>query len=988
MADKRENYDLFPIPRNFGEDGVSFNGISRRNLAEGIILAIASGYPMFRFIPASLSLRIILLCFISLPLFFIGLVGMGGESLSQYFATVIRWLFTRRRLRYYIDQGEPEPPKEKGPARIKAVFRKKDKDALQYKKVRQPKKKKPKRASLFDRFFPSRKTGADTEQEEEAPKSRRIKNQAQTFFPVADIRGGMICTKDKRYIKIVEIVPINFLLRSADEQRDIIMSFAELLRIAPVTIQFKSNANRADISAFLARTREEIEREQNPKCRELGRDYIEHIQSIATNNAISRRFFAIFEYVNPLPSYHPAEQEIRFVLEATVRNFRSYLSRCGNSIVELDGEEEENEYLLNLFHTLLDHYNVEELSRQDKVDRAFKMRLAGDNLDEMCTADYICPDEIDLSHAKYTVIDGVYHAYLYIPSTGYKTVVGAAWLSPLIGAGEAIDVDLFLHKQPSDRMQVQVSRNLRINKAKMSEVSSTSMDFNKMDDIMQSGYYLQRGLNDGQEFFYLTVLVTVKAYSKKDLDNRVGEVVKMMTAKQVTLRNCSYLQEAAFLSTLPLARLDPKLYKLGKRNVLTNTAASTYMFTAYEICDDAGVLIGTNEHNNSLVILDLFNARKYKSPHLTIIGTTGSGKTFTLQALGTRLRRKHVKTYVICPIKGHEFKRCTDAIGGSFIRLSTGSPHTINVMEIRPIDNSTNELIDGEMEEQSLLSMKIDSLLIFFSIIMPEMSNVEQQLLDEALMKTYADFGITTENASLLDPEKPGQYKKMPILEDLHRHLLGEEKAERVAIILNRFVNGSAQSFNRQTSVDLSNPYTVIDLTYLKGKTLLAAGMFIALDLIWDMARQNRVEQKAIIIDECWQLIGSHSNALAAEYVVEIAKVARAYNTSAIFATQDINDFFSLEGGKYGKAIIANSKTKIILNLEPHEAETAGEILNLTATEVHKIKHFERGHGLLSSNGNNIAVKFQVSDKERALATTDPEELKAILEKKRVIKPD
>ena len=192
MADKRENYDLFPIPRNFGEDGISFNGISRRNLAEGIILAIASGYPMFRFIPASLSLRIILLCFISLPLFFIGLVGMGGESLSQYFATVIRWLFTRRKLRYYIDQGEPEPPKEKGIARIKAIFRKKDKDTLQYKKVRQPKKKKPKRASLFDRFFPSRKTAADQEQEEEAPKSRRIKNQAQTFFPVADIRYDLV----------------------------------------------------------------------------------------------------------------------------------------------------------------------------------------------------------------------------------------------------------------------------------------------------------------------------------------------------------------------------------------------------------------------------------------------------------------------------------------------------------------------------------------------------------------------------------------------------------------------------------------------------------------------------------------------------------------------------------------------------------------------------------------------------------------------------
>ena len=791
----------------------------------------------------------------------------------------------------------------------------------------------------------------------------------------------MIVTKDGRYIKIVEIQPINFLLRSASEQRDIIMSFAELLRIAPVKLQFKSNANRADISKFLEHTAEELRQEENPACVEMDKDYIQHIQTIATNNAISRRFFAIFEFENQLPAYRPSEKEIKFALESAARNFRSYLSKCGNSTVEFGSEKEENEFLLQLFHTLLDHYNTEETSLQDKIDRAFKLRLAGGNLEEMCTADYACPDDLDFRHARYVVIDGVYHAYLYIPSSGYKTLVGAAWLSPLINAGEAIDVDLFLHKMPSDRMQVQVSRNLRINKAKISEVSTTSADYNKMGDIMESGYYLQRGLNDGQEFFYLNVLVTVKAFSRKDLENRVTEVIKMMTAKQITLKYCAYMQERAFLSTLPLAKLDPKLYGLGKRNVLTNTAASTYMFTSFEICDESGILLGTNEHNNSLVVLDLFNQKKYKNPHLTILGTTGSGKTHTLQCLATRMRRKHVATYVIAPLKGHEFVRATKAIRGQFIRISTGSPHCINVMEIRPMDNSANELLDGEMEEQSYLSMKIDSLLIFFSIIMPEMTNIEEQLLDEALVKTYADFGITNDNSTLWDPQRPGRFRPMPILGDLYANLKSNPKSERLAIVLSRFVNGSAKSFNHETNVDLSNPYTVIDLSYLK-KKLLSAGMFIATDLIWDLARQNRLKQKAIVIDEVWQLIGSNSSSQAAEFLVEMAKIGRAYNTAILFASQDINDFFSLEGGKYGKAIISNSKTKIVLNLEPHEAEKCGEVLSLTATELHKIKNFDRGHGLLSSNGNNIAVHFQASALENSLITTDPEELRRIAEEK------
>ena len=131
---KKEDFDIFAVPRNFGEDGLSFNGISRRNLAEGILLAVGSGYPMFRYLPMSLSVRVILLCFVSLPLFFVGLIGMGGESLSQFFLTVLKWLFTRRKLHYYIDSGEPEAQQKKGFARIKSLFRKKDHDAIQYKK--------------------------------------------------------------------------------------------------------------------------------------------------------------------------------------------------------------------------------------------------------------------------------------------------------------------------------------------------------------------------------------------------------------------------------------------------------------------------------------------------------------------------------------------------------------------------------------------------------------------------------------------------------------------------------------------------------------------------------------------------------------------------------------------------------------------------------------------------------------------------------------
>ena len=142
-------------------------------------------------------------------------------------------------------------------------------------------------------------------------------------------------------------------------------------------------------------------------------------------------------------------------------------------------------------------------------------------------------------------------------------------------------------------------------------------------------------------------------------------------------------------------------------------------------------------------------------------------------------------------------------------------------------------------------------------------------------------------------------------------------------------------------------------------------------------------------IDECWQLIGGGSgtfgvgNRLAAEMVLEIFKTIRAYSGSGICATQDLNDFFSLDNGKYGKGIINNCRTKVILNLEDEEAQRVQQVLHLSEAEVMEITHFERGNGLISSNNNNITVEFKASPLERDLITTDRRELLDLLQRMR-----
>ena len=526
-----------------------------------------------------------------------------------------------------------------------------------------------------------------------------------------------------------------------------------------------------------------------------------------------------------------------------------------------------------------------------------------------------------------------------------------------------------------------VGQQIRINRSRIKDTSDTNTDYDDIEDAIRSGYYLKQGLANYEDFYYAVILITVTADTLENLEWRVAEVKRLMVSQDMDLRVCRFRQEQAMTAVMPFCKLDKKLFERGKRNMLTSAAASCYPFTSYEMSDENGILLGVNKFNNSLVIVDIFDSRVYKNANMAIIGTSGAGKTFTLQLMALRMRRRGTQVFIIAPLKGHEFLRACKNVGGEFISISPASRQCINIMEIRRVDQTANAIIDGVVNENSILAKKIQQLHIFFSLLIPDMSHEEKQLLDETLIRTYALKGITHDNESLIDPDDPSQYREMPLLEDVYNLLIQSPETKRLGNILNRLVHGSAKTFNQPTNVDLSNPYTVLDISELTGD-LLVVGMFVALDYVWDKAKEDRTKEKAIFIDEIWQLIGASSNTMAAEFCLEIFKIIRGYGGAAIAATQDLTDFFALEGGKYGKGIINNAKTKIILNLEDDEAMRVQDALKLTDAEISNITRFERGNGLISTNNNHITVEFKASKLEKQLITTDRYELSQILKER------
>ena len=1014
MSNKND-HDTYIIPPNFIETGTFFGGMFRaRNVIEAGILVFAIGAPVFLFLPFGLTTRIIILCLTALPVGLVALIGISGESLSQFLVIFLKYLRNRR-----VVGGDGAQPAEKAAP---------SKSAGKHLKQRPPKEKKPKapkRRRSGEADFPAEfdevrgyeireklrpKKKAKKERPAKANKAKKkakkrpekerlprrpahIKEQKPAclnpvadYLPIEKVENGIIYTKDHRFVKVVEVVPINFMLRSAREQRNIIYSFVSYLKISPIKLQIKILTRRADINRHLDTVRQEMAHEENEQCRLMQEDYLNFVQQVGSREAVTRRFFLIFEY-EPWANTRRSEQEDEAIqsLQSAVHTASNYLRQCGNEVIV---PENEDEFTVDVLYNLLcrNESAVKPLSvRAQEVVAQYMEHGRESEIDHIPAAEFAAPRSIDFSHGRYICMDGLYYAYLLIPSDGYKTQVLAGWLSLIVNAGDGIDMDMFLARQPKERIIQRVGQQLRINRSKIKDASDTNTDFDDIDGAIRSGYFLKEGLANNEDFYYLNLLITVTAPSVEDLEWKVSEMKKLLLSQDMNVSACHFREEQAFLSALPLVSMEKGLYERGKRNLLTGGAASCYPFTSFEMCDDNGILLGVNKYNSSLIIVDIFNSAIYKNANMAILGTSGAGKTFTMQLMALRMRRKNIPVFIIAPLKGHEFHRACANVGGEFIQISPASPHCINVMEIRKVDRSVNEMLDGPGIQLSELAAKIQQLHIFFSLLIPDMSHEERQLLDEALIRTYNAKGITHDNASLEDPANPGCYREMPVLGDLYEILKAAPETIRMAHILNRLVNGSASTFNKQTNVRLDNKYTVLDISSLTGD-LLTVGMFVALDFVWDRAKADRTEEKAIFIDECWQLLsgaGATGTRLAGDFVLEIFKTIRGYGGSAVCASQDLNDFFNLDEGRFGKGIINNSKTKIILNLEDDEAERVQETLHLSDAETMEVTHFERGNGLISTNNNNIMVEFKASPLEKDLITTDRRELREILERKR-----
>ena len=588
--------------------------------------------------------------------------------------------------------------------------------------------------------------------------------------------------------------------------------------------------------------------------------------------------------------------------------------------------------------------------------------------------DILSPTTVDTKSKDYIIVDGVYHTYLYITGYGYTTTVGSCWLAPLVEAGEGINMSFLVKRQSKEKILSKISQTTMMNRSRMREVGDTRQDYEELDSAISSGLYLKDVMNrQGEDFYYMHTLIEVTAPDPETLEQRATEVEKLCVSVDMIARRCDYKNEQAFLSSLPILSLDPDIERKARRNALTSGVAAAFPFASYELSDHNGIFLGLNLYNRSPVFLDPYDDYKYTNGNWWIGGSTGAGKTVTLQCLGGRLRQQGKRVIIIAPKKGHEFRPLCEKLGGLYLRMSPSSKDCPNLMAIRRKSlDSYAKLKNIAARDDSVLADKIAQLIIWFALKKKDLNEEDKSRLDSSLVEVYGRYGITFDNHSVVDEK--GDFRIMPVLSDWYEALNENPETRYLSVVLSRYVTGSAAAMASRNDIDLDNKYIVLDLSGMPDD-MIADGTFWATSVAYDLIMNCESDLSALLADELWSLVGATANPQAAGFILEMVKTIRGLGGIAVTSTQGMQDLFGLEGGSYGKGILDASRIKLVMQMEEQEARLIQDKLNLSEDEVRQITRFRRGEGLLCIGYNHVPVAFHTTPKEYDAITTSPTDL-------------
>lgn len=564
--------------------------------------------------------------------------------------------------------------------------------------------------------------------------------------------------------------------------------------------------------------------------------------------------------------------------------------------------------------------------------------------------DLIAPSSLEI-HSAYFRIGTKYGRTMYV--YGYPRRLYTGWLSGLINIDQVLDISMFIY--PVDTAIV--LKNLRKKVTQLEADMAINAEKGKTRDpakeaALQDAEELRDELQVGSErFFRYGLYVTIYGDSLEELGYVQHSIETFFGQMLVYSKTASSQQEQGLNSTVP--QMSDQLQI--RRNMNTGAVSTSFPFTSADLTQENGILYGINMHNNGLVIFDRYTL---ENANMVVFAKSGAGKSFTVKLEALRSMMMGADILIIDP--ENEYQRLSDAVGGSYIRLSLSSDTRINPFDLpKVIDNeeADDALRANLVTLHGLLRLMLGGASANSAGI--GLSPSEEADLDQGLIDTYARVGITSD--PLTHTSVP------PTMGDLYDTLLhmggtGPQLAQR----LRKYTTGTfAGIFSQQSNIDINNNMVVFNIRDLEDE-LRPVAMYIVLSHIWNIVRTQQ-KKRMLIVDEAWQLMKYDDSA---NFMFSLAKRARKYYLGLTTITQDVEDFM---GSKMGRAIVSNSSMQLLLKQSSSAVDVLGDVFKLTEEERKRLANFPVGQGLFFAGQNHVHIQIVASDTETGLITTNPQ---------------
>jgi len=771
---------------------------------------------------------------------------------------------------------------------------------------------------------------------ERAHKHGRQPATAQQTIPYDRIWPDGIClTNGTRYTKTLQFQDINYQLAQNEDKTAIFDGWCDFLNYFDSSIHFQlSFLNVAvGMDAFEQSISIPLQDDAFDSIREEYAAMLQNQLAKGNNGLVKTKFLTFGIEAETIKTAKPRLERIEIDI---LNNFK----RLGVAAESLNGKER-----LRLMHSIFHMDTKERFAFEwDWLPRS-----------GLSTRDFIAPTGFEFRSGRRFRMGGKLGSVSFLQILAPE--LNDRMLADFLNMESSLIVTMHIQSIDQTAAIKQIKRKITdLDRSKIEEQKKAIRSGYDMDiipsDLATYGSEAKKLLQDlqshNERMFLVTFLVMNTADTRQQLENTVFQAQGIAQKYNCALERLDFQQEKALVSSLPLGFNQIEI----QRGLTTSSTAIFVPFTTQELFQTQGepLYYGLNALSNNLIMVD---RKKLKNPNGLILGTPGSGKSFSAKREIANSFLITKDDIIICDPEG-EYGPLVHRLQGQVVKVSPTSEHTINPMDINL----------NYSDDESPLSLKSDFILSLCELIVggrDGLQPIEKTVIDRAVRLVYRKY--------LADPTP----ENMPILGDLYNALLKQEEKEArlIATALEIYVSGSLNVFNHHTNVDIQNRLVCYDIKEL-GKQLKKIGMLIVQDQVWGRVTANRADGKATryYMDEMHLLLKEEQTAA---YSVEIWKRFRKWGGIPTGITQNVKDLLA---SREIQNIFENSDFVYMLNQAGGDREILARQLNISPHQLSYVTHSGEGEGLLFY-GNVIlpfSDKFPRDTELYRIMTTKPNE--------------